>query len=89
MKFQENHDADLLAECLAMGDDLKNQIAQIKSYDHGSNAGVLPPQFDYGIVVGFDSKQDCLTYLAHPAHVALGEKIKPLLADAAQIQFEC
>lgn len=68
---------------------LADLIPQVRRLDAGRDAGVRPGNAHFGVVADFDSEDDYLVYLEHPAHTAVVTKhIKPLVADRAAIQFE-
>lgn len=89
LKLQEGYSEETLKEISADLDALPDQISEIISFKHGKDAGVVPDTFDYAVTAEFASSEDCLAYLAHPAHQAVGGKIVGLIADAAQMQFYC
>lgn len=68
---------------------LPDLIDQVRRLDAGPDAGVRPGNANFGVVADFDSVDDYLVYLEHPAHMAVVTKhIKPLVADRAAVQFE-
>ena len=89
LKLQEGYSDETLQEISTDLDALPSQISEIISFKHGKDAGVVEGTFDYAVTAEFASKEDCLAYLAHPAHQAVGGKIVGLIADAAQMQFYC
>ena len=88
LKFKEGYSEETLKEISEELTALPDKIPQIISFVHGKNADVVDGAFDYAVTADFASGDDCLAYLAHPAHQAVGGKIVGLIADAAQIQFE-
>jgi hypothetical protein len=89
LKFREAYSEAVLREIEAELDALPDQISQIISYKHGRDAAVVEGTFDFAITADFACKEDCLAYLGHPAHQAVGGKIMDLIADASQVQFYC
>ena len=51
-------------------DALKALIPEIKSYQHGPDAGVNAGNFDYVLVGDFATVEDYLVYRDHPDHQA-------------------
>ncbi|MFC4062675.1 Dabb family protein [Planomonospora corallina] len=68
---------------------LPGAIPQIRSYAFGADAGVSPGNHDLAIVADFDDAEDYAVYRDHPVHQAvIAERIKPILASRAAVQFE-
>lgn len=76
-------------EAVSVGlDSLPGKIGQIRSYEHGRDAGVRPATWDYGLVAEFDSAEDFTSYLQHPDHRALvADLLDPISAERASVQF--
>lgn len=69
---------------------LPAQIPEIRDYRVGQDAGVSEDNHDYAVVADFDSFDGFLAYRDHPAHRAvLEERIRPILAARAAVQYEC
>jgi hypothetical protein len=69
-------------------DELPGEIAEIRSYRHGADAGVNEGTFDYVLVADFDSVDDYLVYRDHPTHQAfISEKIAGRVDDRAAAQY--
>lgn len=64
-------------------------VSTVKSFDCGADVGITDGAWDYGVVAEFDSAADYSAYATHPDHVAIVERVvKPMITDAARIQFE-
>ena len=88
LQFKADYEEQKLQALVGQLNALPDQVPQILSFVHGPDAGVTESKFDYGVVAEFASKEDCLAYLAHPAHQAVNAAVRELLADAAHLQFE-
>lgn len=75
-----------LAEALAA---LPGAIPAIAAYTFGADLGLREGTWDFAVVADFETEADFRTYADHPAHQAfIREKLQPVLADRASIQFE-
>jgi hypothetical protein len=82
-------DAHVAAVDRRLGE-LPDAIAEIRSYRHGSDAGVNEGNFDYVVVADFDSPEDYVVYRDHPLHTAvISELIAGRVADRAAVQYHC
>jgi hypothetical protein len=71
-------------------DELPGAIAEIRSYRHGTDAGINDGTYDYVIVADFDSVDDYLVYRDHPTHQAfISEMIAGRVAERAAVQYHC
>ena len=76
---------DAAVEALA---GLPAEIPAIRSYEVVREAGLSERNADLAVVASFDSVEDYQTYLAHPAHAAVGaEHLVPLAEGFAAIQY--
>ena len=65
------------------------KIPQIKNYRFGSNLGVNPGTFDFGVVADFASLDDYLVYRDHPDHKAfIAAHTADYISERAAIQYE-
>jgi hypothetical protein len=63
-------------------------IPGIRSYVYGPDAGVMPGNHDLAVVADFDDADAYVHYANHPAHQAfIAEKVKPILAHRAAVQY--
>ena len=68
---------------------LPSLIPAIASFSTGRNIGITSGAWDYGVVAEFASQEDYLTYAQDPDHLdIIANVVKPLITDAARIQFE-
>ncbi len=68
---------------------LPARIPEIRSYHFGRDAAIAAGNSDFVVVADFDDRDAFMTYQEHPDHVAvLNEKIRPILASRAAVQFE-
>lgn len=69
---------------------LPGRIREIRDYRVGPDAGASEGNHDYAVVADFDSLAGFEAYRDHPAHRAvLEERIRPILAARAAVQYEC
>ncbi|GAA3703658.1 Dabb family protein [Nonomuraea antimicrobica] len=67
---------------------LQAVIPQIRAFTVGDDAGINQGNHDFAVVADFDSVDDYLVYRDHPDHQAvIAERIKPILASRAAVQF--
>ena len=64
-------------------------VPNVTSFDCGADVGVTDGAWDYAVVAEFASTADYAAYATHPDHVAIVEQVvKPMITEAARIQFE-
>ncbi|HWL45297.1 MAG TPA: Dabb family protein [Ilumatobacter sp.] len=81
-------DADHLARIRASLDTMPANVATIRGYHHGSDAGVNPGNYDYVVVGEFDDVEGYLAYRDHPYHTAfIAELITGYVAERGAVQF--
>jgi hypothetical protein len=89
IRFTEGTGDDQIAAFATGLDSLPGQIDQIRSYEHGRDAGIRPGSWDYGLVAEFDSPGDFLAYLEHPAHKAVvRDLLDPISAERTSVQIQ-
>jgi hypothetical protein len=67
---------------------LPSEVAEIRSYRFGRDAGKAEGNFDFAIVADFADREAWQRYVAHPAHQKLiAERIRPILAERAATQY--
>jgi hypothetical protein len=67
---------------------LPDEIPEIEAFAFGPDAGLNDGNADYSVVADFASIDAYLAYRDHPAHQAvLADRIKPILAARAAVQF--
>src|SRR4051794_35828734 len=67
---------------------LPAQIPELRSYEFGADLGISDGNFDLAVVADVDDADAYRVYASHPAHVAvITERIRPILADRAAVQF--
>lgn len=70
-------------------DALPGLIPEIKSYQHGPDAGVNAGNFDYVVVGDFANVEDYLVYRDHPDHQAfIANYIAGRLNSRSAIQYQ-
>lgn len=68
--------------------ELPQEIAEIRAYRHGPDAGIVDTSWDYAVIGDFDSPEDYLTYRNHPLHQALiRERVEPIAEARATVQL--
>ncbi|HEY9103643.1 Dabb family protein [Chitinimonas sp.] len=77
--------ADLLAQFAA----LPAQIAEIRSYEHGTDVSPenLAQGYTHVFLLTFDDAADLGLYLNHPAHVAFVGEVQPWLEKALVFDY--
>ncbi|MGO9872561.1 MAG: Dabb family protein [Acidimicrobiia bacterium] len=69
--------------------ELPRLIPEIHNYEIGSDAHLNDGNFDLVIVADFADVDGYLVYRDHPDHQAvIRERIQPILADRAAVQYE-
>ena len=67
---------------------LPQVIPQIRRYEMGADAGLLPGTPDFVLVADFDSEEDWRIYAEHPEHRRLlTELIDPITARRERAQY--
>lgn len=67
---------------------LGESLPEIRSYRHGSDAGLTDDNFDYVVVADFASQDDYVVYRDHPDHRTLiDEHIAGRIATRAAVQY--
>lgn len=88
-RWQPDTGADVIDAVRAALVDLPAQIPVIRSYQHGSDAGLAEGNFDYAVVADFDDRDAFVEYRDHPTHRAvIAERIAPHLAERVAVQYE-
>ncbi len=68
---------------------MPEQIADVRAYRFGDDAGVTPDNFDFVVVADFEDRDGFLTYRDHPAHQKLVvDLLRPIVAERASVQHE-
>ncbi len=64
-------------------------IPEVRGYRVGEDIGVSDGNHDFAVVADFDSVAGFVAYRDHPAHQAVVvERIRPILAERAAVQYE-
>ena len=67
---------------------LPGEIAEIRRYAFGPDAGLASGNFDFAVVADFDDEAAYGRYVDHPSHQALiREHIRPILAERVAVQY--
>ncbi len=68
---------------------LPAQIPELRSYVIGTDVGASEGNFDFAVVADLDDVDAFRRYIDHPAHMSVVvERIRPILADRAAVQYE-
>ena len=68
---------------------MPDEIEAIQRYEFGLDAGLADGNWDLAVTADFADVAGYRVYAGHEAHVQLiTERIKPILADRAAVQFE-
>ncbi len=88
-RWEDSVDADHIEAVRNGLSALPAEIEEIRSYVHGSDAGIGEGNFDYVCVADFDDMQAYITYRDHPKHQQLiQELIRGHVAERAAVQYE-
>lgn len=64
-------------------------IPAIRSYVFGLDVGIAEGNYDIAVVADFDDAPGYRDYAVHPAHQQfIAERIRPILAARAAVQYE-
>lgn len=86
--FVEGVTEDQIAAVTAGLASLPDEIPDIEALSFGPDAGLNDGNAHYSVVADFPSIDAYLAYRDHPAHRAvLAERIRPILAARAAVQF--
>ncbi|HEY1739788.1 MAG TPA: Dabb family protein [Acidimicrobiia bacterium] len=89
LQWKEGTDAaahDAVVEGLCA---LPEQIAELRNYVVGSDAGLNAANYDLAVVADFDDEAAYVVYRDHPVHrKVIDERIAPILAGRAAVQHE-
>lgn len=67
---------------------LPGQIPELRSYHVGPDAGLDDGNADFAIVADFDDEAGWRAYQEHPAHQAVRDLLRPIVASRAAVQHE-
>jgi len=68
--------------------ELPGEIAELRAYSFGGDAGLNDGNFDFAVVADFDDVAGYLVYRDHPSHRGvITELIAGHIADRAAVQF--
>ena len=67
---------------------LPGEIPELRSYHVGPDAGLDDGNADFAIVADFDDEAGWRAYQEHPAHQAVRELLRPIVASRAAVQHE-
>jgi hypothetical protein len=88
-RFAEGTTDQQVAELSAGLSALPQEIAAIRSYRHGPDAGIVDTSWDYAVIGDFESVEDYLTYRNHPIHQQLiRDKVEPIAEARASVQLQ-
>jgi hypothetical protein len=67
---------------------LPQLLPVLRTYHIGADLGVNEGNFEWAAVADFDDLEGFLSYLDNPEHRAIGESVRPIIAERAAIQYE-
>jgi hypothetical protein len=70
-------------------DSMKDNIAEIKSFEVGVSPYQFPNQYDLVFVQAFDSLEDMNKFRARPEHIQLAKLLSKVIADPEDLPFVC
>ena len=78
----------VLDEIVASLRALPGQIPEIRSYHVGSDAGLDDGNVAFAVVADFDDEAGWRAYMEHPVHRAVKDRMRPIVATRAAVQYE-
>lgn len=89
LKFNATYTQEQIDEVLAQFIDLKEKISEIKKFEWGLNVSKdgLNKGLTHCFTLTFKNQEGLEAYIAHEAHLALAEAIKPMLADIFIVDY--
>jgi hypothetical protein len=89
LRFDDQASADQRQAVLDGLATMPEVIAAIDRYEYGPDATGADGNWDLAVTADFADTAAYLEYAGHEAHLSLiTERIKPILADRAAVQFE-
>lgn len=88
IRWQDGTSAEEVEEIAAAVRELPRSIPFLRAVVCGPDLGLAPDNNDFVTIVDVDDAQAWRDYQQHPAHVALGSRVAPLLARRTAVQFE-
>jgi hypothetical protein len=89
LRFDDRASADQRQAVLDGLATMPGAIAAIDRYEYGPDATGADGNWDLAVTADFADTDAYLEYAGHEAHLALiTDRIKPILADRAAVQFE-
>jgi hypothetical protein len=88
-RFDPDHTADQVARMTEGLEQLPSAIPEIRGYQCGPNIGPSNENWHYAVVADFDDAAGHQRYVADEFHQQIiAERIRPILADRAAVQYE-
>ncbi|MDP4624520.1 MAG: Dabb family protein [Akkermansiaceae bacterium] len=89
LKFSEDITEAQIQEIVDIIAELPNNIPEVKMVEGGKNVSIEDKDkgFTHCFTMTFDSMEDLKVYLPHEDHLALVEKVKPLLSDVFVVDY--
>ena len=85
--WKEGTSAARVAEFEADLRSLPGEIPEIRDYRFGPDAGLVDGNADFAVVADFDDEAGYRTYAAHPAHLPVLERAKPIIDRRMAVQL--
>jgi len=67
---------------------LRGAVPEIVRLDFGRDLGISTGNADFAVAAEFQNAEDFAAYLAHPAHLKVGDLLKQGVQSKSGIQFE-
>ncbi len=77
-----------LASLIKMTEDLKGEVELIRGLEVGVNLAQVDFAFDFAAVFTFESWQDLLDYIDHPAHLKIAEILSSVGEASGVVDYE-
>ena len=77
-----------LEEIVAALRALPGQIPELRAYHVGPDVGLDDGNADFAVVADFDDEAGWRAYQRHPAHQAVRDRLRAIVASRAAVQYE-
>ncbi len=88
LKWKDGTDAEAVSAISHGFAQLAQSVNEISSYHFGTDAGIYPNEYDYGLVAEFATEADFKRYAANADHQQLmKDLISPVMESYTALQF--
>ncbi|HEV2309042.1 MAG TPA: Dabb family protein [Acidimicrobiia bacterium] len=86
--WNEHATPAVLDEIVAALRALPGEIPELRAYHVGSDAGLDNANAAFAVVADFDDEPGWRAYMENPVHRAVRDRMRPLVATRAAVQYE-